>query len=81
MLNKNSNRNHKEWLGCVPRLLLKCYHKTSKLVIKKKSILSYIIKQVSRQSSTTSNMDIVHNDMHIHRILQMGDRECTWVAS
>ena len=80
MLNKNSNRNHKEWLGCVPRLLLKCNHKTSKLV-KKKCILSYIIKQVSRQLSTTSNMDIVHNDMHIHRILKMGDRECTWVAS
>ena len=32
MPNKKTNHNHKEDLGCVPGLLLKRYHKTSKLV-------------------------------------------------
>ena len=32
MSNKKTNHNHEEDLGCVLGLLLKCYHKTSKLV-------------------------------------------------
>ena len=34
MPNKKSNHNYKEELGCVLGLLLKRYHKTSKLVKK-----------------------------------------------
>ena len=26
-------------------------------------------------------MDIVHDNMHFHRILELEDRECTWIVS
>ena len=26
-------------------------------------------------------MDITHNNIYVHRIMKIDDRECTWVAS
>ena len=43
--------------------------------------LSERIKQAFRKISIISNMDIIHNKIHIHRILKLNDRERTWVAS
>ena len=84
MPNKNSNRNHKKELECVPRLQFNAlWVKQQWLVqkIKHTCVLSERIKQAFRQISIISNMDIIHNKIHIHRILKLKDRERTWVAS
>lgn len=67
MSKKKPNHNYKEELGCVPKLLVECYQKTSNLIQKIKHItciLSEKIKQTSRQLRTIPNVDIDHNDMH-----------------
>ena len=74
MPNKKTNHNHEEDLGCVPGLLFKWYHKTLKLVqIVYHTIctLSEIIEQMKhiyQDTQALSNIDIVHNDNHIHKI-------------
>ena len=73
MPNKKTNHNHKEDLGCVPGLLLKWYHKTSKLVqimYHPACTLSEIMMQWNKYQDiqTLSNIDVVHNDKHIHII-------------
>ena len=86
MPNKKTNHNHEEDLRCVPGLLLKRYHKTLKLVqIVYHTIctLSAIIEQMKhiyQDTQALSNIDIVHNDNHIHRIWKVGDSEHTWIA-
>ena len=37
------------------------------------------MKQISRLPSAIKQ-DVVHNDKHIHRIYEMGDRGRTWIA-
>ena len=73
MLNKKTNHNHKEDLRCIPGLLPKCYHKTSKLVeiiYHPACALLEIIEQWNKYQDTQalSNIDAVRNDKHIHRI-------------
>ena len=53
--NKKTNHNHKEDLGCIPRLLLKRYHKTSELVqilYHPTCALSEIIEQWNKYQDT-----------------------------
>ena len=73
MSNKKTNHNHKGDLGCVLGLLLKHYHKTSKLVqivYHPACALSEIIEQWNKYQDTQalSNIGTVYSDKHIHRI-------------
>ena len=73
MSNKKTNHNHKGDLGCVLGLLLKHYHKTSKLVqivYYLVCALSEIIEQWNKYQSTQtlSNIGAVHSDKDIHII-------------
>ena len=73
MLNKETNHNHEEDFGCVLGLLLKRYHKTSKLVqivYHSTCVLLEIIEQYNKHQDIQafSNIGVVHNDNHIYRI-------------
>ena len=74
MPNKKSNHNHEEDLGCVPRLLLKRYHKTSKVSLNSISPNMHFIrnnrsmKHVYQITQALSNIGIIHDDNHIYRI-------------
>ena len=85
MPNKNWNRNHKKELECVPRLQFNALWVKQQWLVQKikhtTRILSVRIKQAFRQIRIISNMDIIYNNIHIHRILKLKDRERTWVAS
>ena len=84
MPKEKSNHNRKEMLECVPGLLLKRYHKTLKLA--QKYSTQHIFNQSKsnrhlRHLTITSNIDMVHNNMHVHKIpKKTSNREHTWIA-
>ena len=72
---KIQKHNHKEGIECVPKLLLKRYHKTSKCleIWHATCILSKQIKQTSWHPEIVSNMDIVLNNIYVYTISKLED--------
>ena len=65
MLNEDSNQNHKERIVCVLGLLLKRYHKISKLVWQYST--TYLMHSIhsNNQAINQSNQDnIKHESIH-----------------
>ena len=77
---KKSNHNHKGELGCVLGPLLKRYHKTIKVNLNSISLNMHFIRDNQTsvkviKDNVQTNMDIAHDNMHFHRILDLEDRE------
>ena len=83
MPNKKANHNHKENLGCVLGLLLRCSHKTSKLVWQDNTTFLMHSIHSNNQAINQSNQDnIKHESIHKQNLLiyKIKKRNDVWDA-